>query len=84
MSNCRTISRTFYSPIYPVDERNEDVGLVEIHLIVFLFGMNQVHCSSLNSRVQGEYLNCIVSAKIAKLWGEYLTIQLYGQQPDCW
>ena len=54
------------------------------HLIVFLFGMNQVHCSSLNSRVQGEYLNCIVSAKIAKLWGEYLTIQLYGQQPDCW
>ena len=59
-------------------------GWSRFHLIVFLFGMNQVHCSSLNSRVQGEYLNCIVSAKIAKLWGEYLTIQLYGQQPDCW
>ena len=59
-------------------------GWSRFHLIVFLFGMNQVHCSSLNSRVQGKYLNCIVSAKIAKLWGEYLTIQLYGQQPDCW
>ena len=28
MGNCRTISHTFFSPIYPVDERNEDVGLV--------------------------------------------------------
>ena len=35
MSNCPTISHTFYSPIYPVDEGNEDVGLV-------YFGVNQV------------------------------------------
>ena len=37
MSNWRTISRMFYSPIYPVDEGNEDVGLVQ-------FGVNQVKC----------------------------------------
>ena len=28
MGNCQTISCTFYSPIYPVDEGNEDVGQV--------------------------------------------------------
>ena len=28
MSDRRTISHTFYSPTYPVDERNEDVGLI--------------------------------------------------------
>ena len=28
MSNCWTISHTFYSLIYPVDEGSEDVGLV--------------------------------------------------------
>ena len=28
MDNCRTISHTFYSPIYTVDEGNEDVGPV--------------------------------------------------------
>ena len=28
MGNCRTISHTFYSPVYPVDEGNEDVGWV--------------------------------------------------------
>ena len=28
MGNCRTISYMLYSPIYPVDEGNEDVGSV--------------------------------------------------------
>ena len=28
MSDCRTITHTFYSPIYPLDEGNEDVGLI--------------------------------------------------------
>ena len=28
MSDRRTISLTFYSPIYPVEEGNEDVGLI--------------------------------------------------------
>ena len=28
MSDRRTISQTFYSPIYPVEEGNEDVGLI--------------------------------------------------------
>ena len=28
MGNCRTISHTFYSLIYPMDEENEDVGSV--------------------------------------------------------
>ena len=28
MGNCRTISHKFYSPIYPVDEENDDVGSV--------------------------------------------------------
>ena len=36
MGNCRTISHTFYSPIYPVDERNDDVGSVSDNILLFL------------------------------------------------
>ena len=43
MGNCRTISHTFYSPIYPVDEGNEDVGSSSSRI-----GVNQVHCLRLN------------------------------------
>ena len=35
MGNCQTISPTFYSPIYPVDERNEEVGLVWDNISLF-------------------------------------------------
>ena len=66
MDNCRTISLTFYSPIYPVDEGNEDVGSVWDN-IFFSFGVNQVHWFILKPGAQGEYLMCIVSAKITDL-----------------
>ena len=32
------------------------------------FGVNQVHCIGLKSRVGGEYLTCIVSTKIMEFW----------------
>ena len=70
MGNCRTISHTFYSPIYPVDEGNEDVGLVSDNILFFfLFGVNQVHCFGLKPGTRGECLMCIVSAKITELRG---------------
>ena len=70
MGNCRTISHTFYSPIYPVDEGNEDVGLVSDNILFFfLFGVNQVHCFGLKPGTRGEYLMCIVTAKIMELRG---------------
>ena len=44
MGHCWTISHTFYSPIYLMDEGNEDVGSVgDVILLFFLFGVNQVH-----------------------------------------
>ena len=36
MGNCRTISHKFYSPIYPVDEGNDDVGSVSDNILLFL------------------------------------------------
>ena len=36
MGNCRTISHKFYSPIYPVDEGNDDVGSVSDNIFLFL------------------------------------------------
>ena len=73
MGNCWTIRHTFYSPIYTVDERNEDVGLVwdnvDLVLLFFLFGVNQVHCFGLKPGTRGECLMCIVSAKITGLRG---------------
>ena len=36
MGNCRTISHKFYSLIYPVDEGNDDVGLVSDNILLFL------------------------------------------------
>ena len=70
MGYCRTISHTFYSPIYPVDEVNEDVGLFWYNILLFfLFGVNQVHCFGLKPGEWGEYLKCIVSVKIMELRG---------------
>ena len=35
----------------------------------FLFGVNQVHCFGLKPGTRGEYLMCIVTAKIMELRG---------------
>ena len=43
-----------------MDEGNEDVGLVSV---------NQVHCFGLKPGTRGEYLMCIVAAKIMELRG---------------
>ena len=72
MGNCWIICHTFDSLIYPVDGGNEDVGRsLRQHLIVFFFRANQVHCFSLKLRARGEYLMCIVSAKIRELGGRF-------------
>ena len=70
MGNCRNISHTFYSPIYPVYVGNEDVGSVWDNILFFFF----VSCESssliqLKTRVLGEYPMCIVSVKITELRG---------------
>ena len=58
-----------------MDERNEDAGSVsEITSYFFLFAVNQVHCFALKPWARGEYLMCIVSAKITEL-GERLKCQ---------
>ena len=36
MGNCQTISHKFYSPTYPVDEGNDDVGSVSDKILLFL------------------------------------------------
>ena len=36
MGNCRTISHKFCSPIYPMDEENDDLGLVSDNILLFL------------------------------------------------
>ena len=36
MGNCQTISHKFYTPIYPVDEGNDDVGSVSEKILLFL------------------------------------------------
>ena len=46
MDNCRTISHTLYSPIYPVDEVNEDVGSIWDNILLF-FGFFWCESSSL-------------------------------------
>ena len=53
-----------------MDEGNEDVGLVSDNIFFFfLFGVNQVHCFGLKPGTRGEYLMCIVTAKIMELRG---------------
>ena len=37
------------------------------HIILFSFGVNQVHCFGLKPLAREEYLMCIVSAKIMEL-----------------
>ena len=36
MGNCQTISHKFYSPIYPEDEGNDDVGAVSDNILLLL------------------------------------------------
>ena len=71
MGNCQTISHTFYSPIYPVDEGNEDVGSVwDTSYCFFLFGVNQVHCFGLKPRGEGSILCVLYQLKSRSSWGE--------------
>ena len=51
MGNYRIISRTFYSPIYPVDEGHEDMGSVSEITSYNFFGVNQVHSLGLKPRI---------------------------------
>ena len=48
MGNCETIGHTIYSPIYPVDEGNEDVGLVWDNILLFLLNSYPLYLSILN------------------------------------
>ena len=36
MGNCQTVSHKFYSPMYPVDEGNDNVGSVSDNILLFL------------------------------------------------
>ena len=47
MGNYRTISHTFYCPIYPVDKGIEDVGSNWDFILLF-FRLNPVHCFKVN------------------------------------
>ena len=71
MGNCRTISHTLCSPIYPVDEVNEHVGSIWDNILLFCicFGVNKVHCFGLKFGARGVYLMWIVSTKMVELWG---------------
>ena len=73
MSNCRTTGHTFHSPIYPVTQWVKEMRTwgrsAEITFHFFIWRCFEVHCFGLKNRVQGEYLMCIVSAKITKLGG---------------
>ena len=69
MGNYRTISHTFYSPIYPVDEENEDVGSVWDNISLFFRLVWITLMLWLKTGVRGEYLMCFVSAKITVLAG---------------
>ena len=83
IGHCWTISHTFYSPIYLVDEGNEDVRSVgDVILLFFLFGVNQVHWLGLKPGAWGEYLICIVSGTITE-FGERLKCQ-HGDTSWVW
>ena len=70
MDNGRTISHTFYCPIYTMDEGNEDMWLVWDSIsLFFLFGVNQLNCFGLKPGAQKECLMCILSAKVTDLRG---------------
>ena len=60
MSDCRTITHTFYSPIYPLDEGNEDVGLI-------YFDVNKASSLGQKTKTWVENMTCIVSAAVTKL-----------------
>ena len=79
--NCQTMIHMFNSPIYPLDEGNEDVGSVR-NFIFFLFSLKQVHCFCLNSKAQGEYLIYIVLDKIPELRESISPSNFYGQGPN--
>ena len=81
LGNCQTMIHMFNSPIYPLDEGNEDVGSVR-NFIFFLFSLKQVHCFGLNSKAQGEYLICIVLDKIPELRESISPSNFYGQGPN--
>ena len=60
MSDRRTISLTFYSPIYPVEEGNEDVGLIQ-------FGVNKL--SSLGQKTRREWrISCVLYCLQSLSW----------------
>ena len=60
MSDHRTISLMFYSPIYPVEEGNEDVGLIQ-------FGVNKL--SSLGQKTRREWrISCVLYCLQSLSW----------------
>ena len=88
MGNCQTISHTFYSLDYPVDEFSlKEMRMwvsPRFHLIVFLFGVNQGHCFGLNPRLRGEYLMYTALTKILEHEGSISPSNFHGQLPNYW
>ena len=89
MGNCPTISHTFFSLIYPVDEFSlKEMGTWGRSRIsfycFFLFSVNQVHCFGLNPGARGEHLMFTASAKTPEHEVRISPSNLYGQLPNYW
>ena len=88
MGNCPTISHTFFSLIYPVEEFSlkemRTRGGPRFHLIVFSFGVNQVYSFGLNPEARGEHLMFITVTEILEPKGSISPSNFYGQLPDYW